>query len=63
MEALKQELDQAYKLVSALRVEGYALDEVSGIRAHMRRAWTLAGTIYSKTRTNDGKTGTEGAHG
>ncbi len=63
MEALKQELDQAYKLVSALRVEGDAVDVVSGIRAHLRRAWTLAGTIYSKTRTNDGKTGTEGDHG
>lgn len=56
MKELKKELDQVYKLVSALRVDGDAVDVVSGIRAHLRRAWTLAGT-------SGGETGTEGEHG
>ena len=63
MKELKKELDQAYKLVSALRVDGDAVDVVSGIRAHLRRAWTLAGTSGGETGTEGGKTGTEGEHG
>ena len=63
MKELKQELDQAYKLVSALRVDGDAVDVVSGIRAHLRRAWTLAGTSGGETGTDNEKPGTEGEHG
>ena len=63
MKELKQELDQAYKLVSTLRVDGDAVDVVSGIRAHLRRAWTLAGTSGGETGTDGGETGTEGEHG
>lgn len=63
MKELKKELAQAYNLVSALRVDGDAVDVVSGIRAHLRRAWTLAGTSGGETGTEGGKTGTEGEHG
>lgn len=63
MEELKKELDRAYRLVSALRVDGDAVDVVSGIRAHLRRAWTLAETDGGERGTDSGKTGTEGEHG
>lgn len=42
MDALKKEIDEAYKLLSAILVAGENVELMAGAKEHLRKAYRLA---------------------
>lgn len=43
MTELQKEIDQAFKLASAIQVSGDAVDVMAAVRGHLRAAYGMAG--------------------
>ena len=39
---IQKEIDEAYKIISALQASGDTVDLIAGVRSHLRKAYKLA---------------------